>query len=183
MRDGDPCPVCGSALVSARGIEMGHIFQLGRKYADALGLQVLDENGALVTVTMGSYGVGVSRAVAAVAENAHDDKGLIWPREVAPADVHIVIAGKGDEITEAAELIAGGLDASGVRVLLDDRTASVGRQVHRRGAARRADHLRRRPRAWRRAWWRCGTGRPARSRSVSIAEIVERLREIVRGGR
>ena len=84
---------------------MGHIFQLGRKYAEALDLQVLDANGKLVTVTMGSYGIGVSRAVAAVAENTSDDKGLVWPRELAPADVHLVIAGKGDEI--AAE---GGAD-------------------------------------------------------------------------
>ena len=73
---------------------MGHIFALGRKYADALGLQVLDENGKLVTVTMGSYGIGVSRAVAAIAENTHDELGLVWPREVAPADVHLVATGK-----------------------------------------------------------------------------------------
>ena len=105
---------------------MGHIFQLGRKYADALGLQVLDQNGKRVTVTMGSYGVGVSRAVAAVAENSHDDKGLIWPRELAPADVHLVIAGKGPEIAGAAENLAAALDKAGVRVLLDDRNASPG---------------------------------------------------------
>ncbi len=95
VRDGDPSPDGNGTLHTARGIEMGHIFQLGRKYADALGLQVLDANGKLVTVTMGSYGVGVSRAVAAVAENTSDDKGLVWPRELAPADVHLVIAGKG----------------------------------------------------------------------------------------
>ena len=83
------CPSCGGALVLARGIEIGHIFQLGRKYADALGLKVLDEKGELVTVTMGSYGIGVSRAVAAIAEQSHDDKGLIWPREIAPADIHL----------------------------------------------------------------------------------------------
>ncbi|MBN9611824.1 MAG: proline--tRNA ligase [Actinobacteria bacterium 69-20] len=124
--DGDPCPSCGAPLESARGIEMGHIFQLGRKYAEALDLQVLDENGKLVTVTMGSYGIGVSRAVAAIAENTCDDKGLVWPREVAPADVHIVIAGKGDEISGAAERIAAELDAAGVEVMLDDREASPG---------------------------------------------------------
>ncbi len=84
----------GGTLVSARGIEMGHIFQLGRKYADALGLQVLDENGKLVTVTMGSYGIGPSRAVAAIAENTLDELGLCWPRNVAPADVHVVATGK-----------------------------------------------------------------------------------------
>jgi len=105
---------------------MGHIFQLGRKYADALELKVLDVNGKLVTVTMGSYGVGVSRAVAAVAENSHDDRGLIWPRENSPADVHIVIAGKGPEMAEAGEDLARALDGVGVRVMLDDRNASVG---------------------------------------------------------
>lgn len=121
VREGDACPVCGAGLVLARGIEIGHIFQLGRKYAEALGLRVLDEKGDLVTVTMGSYGIGVSRAVAAIAEQSHDDKGLIWPREVAPADVHIIATGKADEPFEAAEALAAELDGAGVRVLLDDR--------------------------------------------------------------
>ena len=84
VREGDPSPDGSGPLTLARGIEMGHIFQLGRKYADALGLKVLDANGKLVTVTMGSYGIGVSRAVAAVAEATCDDKGLAWPLEVAP---------------------------------------------------------------------------------------------------
>ncbi|HEU0041174.1 MAG TPA: His/Gly/Thr/Pro-type tRNA ligase C-terminal domain-containing protein, partial [Jiangellaceae bacterium] len=120
-RDGDPCPVCGHALESARGIEMGHIFQLGRKYADALGLQVLDEHGKLVTVTMGSYGVGVSRAVAAIVENSYDEAGIIWPREVSPADVHIVATGKDAAVFEAADELATGLEAAGLDVLYDDR--------------------------------------------------------------
>ncbi|GAA2001174.1 proline--tRNA ligase [Nakamurella flavida] len=124
--EGDPSPDGSGPLTLARGIEMGHIFQLGRKYADALGCQVLDANGKLVTVTMGSYGIGVSRAVAAIAENSHDDRGLIWPREIAPADVHLVIAGKGPEIAGAAEDLAEALDAVGVRVMLDDRNASPG---------------------------------------------------------
>ncbi|MEJ2579499.1 MAG: His/Gly/Thr/Pro-type tRNA ligase C-terminal domain-containing protein [Kineosporiaceae bacterium] len=97
------------------------MFQLGRKYADALGLQVLDENGKLVTVTMGSYGIGVSRAVAAVVEASHDELGLCWPREVAPADVHLVATGKDVAVFTAAEALAEELEASGVRVLLDDR--------------------------------------------------------------
>jgi len=126
IREGDPAPDGSGPLSLARGIEMGHIFQLGRKYADALGLQVLDQNGKRVTVTMGSYGVGVSRAVAAVAENSHDEKGLIWPRELAPADVHLVTAGKGPEIVGAAEQLADTLDGAGVRVVLDDRTVSPG---------------------------------------------------------
>jgi prolyl-tRNA synthetase len=100
---------------------MGHIFQLGRKYADALGLQVLDENGKLVTVTMGSYGIGVSRAVAAIAESTHDELGLRWPRGIAPADVHVVATGKDPAIFEAAEVLAGELVAAGLTVLYDDR--------------------------------------------------------------
>jgi len=126
IRDGDPSPDGQGVLHTARGIEMGHIFQLGRKYADALGLQVLDDKGKLVTVTMGSYGVGVSRAVAAVAENTSDERGLVWPRELAPADVHLVVAGKGDEIAAAAERIATELSDAGRRVLLDDRNVSPG---------------------------------------------------------
>jgi prolyl-tRNA synthetase len=122
VRDGDACPNCDNGtLETARGIEMGHIFQLGRKYADALGLQVLDENGKLVTVTMGSYGVGPSRAVAAIAEGTHDELGLSWPREVAPADVHIVATGKDEAIFAAADRIAHELDAQQVQVLYDDR--------------------------------------------------------------
>ena len=121
VRDGDACPRCGHPLETARGIEMGHVFQLGRKYADALGLKVLDENGRLVTVTMGSYGIGVSRAVAAIVENSHDELGIVWPREVAPADVHLVATGKDDDVWAAAEQLAGELEAIGVQVLFDDR--------------------------------------------------------------
>jgi prolyl-tRNA synthetase len=121
VREGDPCPNCGGTLIAARGIEMGHIFQLGTKYADALGLKVLDENGRLVTVTMGSYGVGVSRAVAAIVENSHDEHGIIWPREVAPADVHIVATGKDQAAFAEADRIASELEGRGVTVLYDDR--------------------------------------------------------------
>ena len=110
----------------ARGIEMGHIFQLGRKYAEALGLKVLDQNGKQVTVTMGSYGIGVSRAVATIAETTCDDKGLCWPRELAPFAVQILATGKGDEILAKATEIAEALAARGIRVLLDDRKASPG---------------------------------------------------------
>jgi prolyl-tRNA synthetase len=100
---------------------MGHIFQLGRKYAEALDLKVLDENGKLVTVTMGSYGVGVSRAVAAIVENSHDELGIIWPREVSPADVHLVATGRDGAVYQAAEQLVAGLEAAGVSVLYDDR--------------------------------------------------------------
>lgn len=124
VRAGDPCPHCGGALEIARGIEIGHIFQLGRKYAEALGLQVLDQNGKQVTVTMGSYGIGVSRAVAVIAEATADELGLCWPREVAPADVHVVMASKGgDEIAAAAAALVDGLQGAGLRVLFDDRTS------------------------------------------------------------
>ena len=122
IRDDDTCPSCRSALTIKRGIEIGHVFQLGPKYAEALGLQVLDKNGKQQTVTMGSYGIGVSRAVAAIAEAMHDDSGLRWPLEVSPFDVHIVIAGKDDAtITTAAESLAAELESSGLKVLLDDR--------------------------------------------------------------
>lgn len=122
VRDGDPCPNCDEGVLeSARGIEMGHVFQLGRKYADALGLQVLDENGKLVTVTMGSYGIGVTRAVAAIAEDTLDDIGLCWPRHVAPYDVHLVAAGKDEAVLAAAERLAHELADAGVDVLFDDR--------------------------------------------------------------
>jgi prolyl-tRNA synthetase len=122
VRDGDACPRCDDGtLQSARGIEMGHIFQLGRKYAEALDLKVLDENGKLVTVTMGSYGIGPSRAVAAIAENTLDEIGLCWPRNVAPYDVHVVATGKDDAVFEAAARLATDLDRRGVAVLYDDR--------------------------------------------------------------
>ncbi len=126
VRDGDPSPDGSGPLQLARGIEMGHIFQLGRKYAEALGLKVLDENGKLVTVTMGSYGIGVSRAVAAVAENTCDERGLVWPRELAPFDVQVLATGTGTETLEAATDLARRLDEAGVAVLLDDRKASPG---------------------------------------------------------
>jgi prolyl-tRNA synthetase len=124
--EGDPCPECSAqgrdgVLTQARGIEIGHIFQLGRKYAQALDLKVLDENGKQIVVTMGSYGIGVSRAVAAIAEQHHDDRGLIWPREVSPADVHLVATGKDAEVFAAAERIAAELDVAGLRVMFDDR--------------------------------------------------------------
>jgi prolyl-tRNA synthetase len=120
--DGDTCPVCGSHVEIARGIEIGHIFQLGRKYAEALELTVQDENGRPVTPTMGSYGIGISRTLGAVAETTYDELGLCWPREIAPADVHLVIAGKeGGPQRPTAERLAGELEDAGVRVLFDDR--------------------------------------------------------------
>lgn len=126
VRDGDACPNCDEGVLeSARGIEMGHVFQLGRKYAEALDLKVLDENGKLVTVTMGSYGVGVSRAVAAIAEDTLDDIGLCWPRAIAPADVHVVAAGKDEAVFEAAESLVAALVHAGVDVLYDDRAGKI----------------------------------------------------------
>jgi prolyl-tRNA synthetase len=121
VRAGDPSPDGSGPLELARGIEMGHIFQLGRKYAEALDLKVLDENGKLVTVTMGSYGVGVSRAVAAIAEYAHDDAGLVWPKELAPFDVHLIVAGKDETVVAGAEQVYDELIGAGLDVLFDDR--------------------------------------------------------------
>ncbi|WP_433372600.1 proline--tRNA ligase [Actinoplanes sp. CA-142083] len=120
VRAGDPCPLCDGTLTIQRGIEIGHVFQLGRKYTDAFKVDVLGVDGKPVRPTMGSYGIGVSRAVAAIAEQHHDDRGLLWPDEVAPADVHVVAAGKDGQVEAALEL-AGRLAADGLRVLVDDR--------------------------------------------------------------
>jgi prolyl-tRNA synthetase len=126
VREGDTSPDGRGTLVAARGIEIGHIFQLGRKYADAFELDALGPDSKPIRITMGSYGIGVSRLVAAIAEQHHDDVGLVWPRAVAPADVHVVIAGKDASIAEGAESLTAELDAAGLRVILDDRTVSPG---------------------------------------------------------
>jgi prolyl-tRNA synthetase len=121
VRVGDPAPDGSGPVELARGMEIGHVFQLGRKYAEALGLRVLDENGKLVTVTMGSYGIGVTRIMAVIAESNHDEKGLIWPTAVAPFDVHVIAAGRDDQIYASAEVLVDSLEASGFDVLYDDR--------------------------------------------------------------
>lgn len=121
VRAGDSCPECSHPVIIDRAIEIGHIFQLGRKYAEALDLTVLDHEGKSQVVTMGSYGIGVSRAVAAVAEQTHDELGLNWPIEIAPARVHIVATGKEDLPFQEAERVALALESDGVTVLFDDR--------------------------------------------------------------
>lgn len=126
VREGDPSPDGAGPLVMARGIEIGHIFQLGRKYTDAFSADVLGEDGKPVRLTMGSYGVGVSRLVAVVAEQQHDELGLRWPTSIAPFDVHLVIANKDPQARDGATTLAADLDRLGLEVLLDDRTASPG---------------------------------------------------------
>ncbi|TQJ02242.1 proline--tRNA ligase [Amycolatopsis cihanbeyliensis] len=126
VREGDPSPDGEGVLVAARGIEIGHVFQLGRKYSDAFELDALGADSKPIRITMGSYGIGVSRLVAAIAEQHHDELGLVWPRAVAPADVHVVIAGKDEAVAEGGERIAAQLSERGVRVLLDDRKATPG---------------------------------------------------------
>jgi prolyl-tRNA synthetase len=121
VRAGDPAPDGSGPLELARGVEIGHVFQLGRKYAEALELKVLDENGKLVTVTMGSYGIGVTRLVAVLAEAYNDENGLIWPEAVAPADVHIIAAGKDEEPFKVAEALTTQAEGHGLTVMLDDR--------------------------------------------------------------
>ena len=121
VKAGDTCPKCATPVIIDRAIEIGHIFQLGRKYAEALDLTVLDAEGKQRVLTMGSYGIGVSRAVAAVAEQSHDEMGLCWPREIAPADIHIVATGKDDVPFAKAEEIAEALESIGARIMLDDR--------------------------------------------------------------
>ncbi|WP_199430261.1 proline--tRNA ligase [Qaidamihabitans albus] len=126
VREGDASPDGRGTLVAARGIEIGHIFQLGRKYTDAFEVDALGPDSKPIRITMGSYGIGVSRLVAAIAEQHHDELGLVWPRAVAPADVHLVVAGKDDTVTEGGERLATQLSERGVQVLLDDRKASPG---------------------------------------------------------
>jgi prolyl-tRNA synthetase len=121
VRAGDPAPDGSGPVELARGMEIGHVFQLGRKYAEALGLKVLDENGKLVTVTMGSYGIGITRILAIIAELNNDENGLIWPETVAPFDVHVVATGRDAAVFEAAESVVADLEASGFDVLFDDR--------------------------------------------------------------
>jgi prolyl-tRNA synthetase len=121
VRAGDPAPDGSGPVELARGMEIGHVFQLGRKYAEALGLQVLDENGKLVTVTMGSYGIGVTRILAVIAESNNDERGLIWPAEVAPFDVHVIATGKDAVAYSLAEEVSAALEAAGQEVLFDDR--------------------------------------------------------------
>lgn len=121
VRAGDPAPDGSGPVELARGMEIGHVFQLGRKYADALGLKVLDENGKLVTVTMGSYGIGVTRILAIIAELNNDDKGLIWPASVAPFDVQVVATGRDAVAFELAEKLSADLEGAGLDVLYDDR--------------------------------------------------------------
>ena len=121
VREGDPAPDGSGPLHLARGIEIGHIFELGRKYSQALGLTVLDENGKARVVTMGSYGIGVSRVMAALAEANHDDKGLSWPVQIAPYHVQVLATGKDQAVFDVAEQVASALDADGVEVLYDDR--------------------------------------------------------------
>ncbi|HXR43596.1 MAG TPA: His/Gly/Thr/Pro-type tRNA ligase C-terminal domain-containing protein, partial [Pseudolysinimonas sp.] len=121
VKAGDPAPDGSGPVELARGMEIGHVFQLGRKYADALGLQVLDENGKLVTVTMGSYGIGVTRLLAAIAEEYADDKGLIWPKAIAPFDVHVIATGRDDVAFTLGASLSADLEAAGLDVLFDDR--------------------------------------------------------------
>lgn len=121
VRDGDPAPDGSGPVELARGMEIGHVFQLGRKYAEALGLKVLDENGKLATVTMGSYGIGVTRILAIIAELHNDEKGLVWPASVAPFDVHVLATGKDAAAFDAAERVVADLEAAGLEVLFDDR--------------------------------------------------------------
>ena len=126
VRAGDPAPDGKGVLEAARGIEIGHVFQLGRKFANVFNLDALGPDSKPIRITMGSYGIGVSRLVAVIAEQNFDKSGLVWPKLVAPADVHVVIAGKDDAVRAGAEKLAAELDAAGLTILLDDRTSSPG---------------------------------------------------------
>ncbi|MBP3947489.1 proline--tRNA ligase [Corynebacterium sp. Marseille-P3884] len=119
--EGDPSPSGNGTVQLARGIELGHIFQLGRKYTEAFDVQILDENGKRAVPTMGSYGIGITRMLAVIAEQTHDDKGLVWPKEIAPYQVHLAVANKDAAAMEAGEKLVGELEAAGIDVLVDDR--------------------------------------------------------------
>ncbi|MEJ5996966.1 proline--tRNA ligase [Corynebacterium sp. H130] len=121
IREGDPAPEGMGTLTLERGIEIGHIFQLGRKYTTAMDVQILDQNGKTAVPTMGSYGIGVSRLIAVLAEQMHDEKGLVWPAEVAPFQVHVAVANKDAAAIEAADSLVSSLSAAGLDVLFDDR--------------------------------------------------------------
>ena len=121
IKEGDPSPSGNGTVKLARGIELGHIFQLGRKYTEAFDVQILDENGKRAVPTMGSYGIGITRMLAVIAEQTHDDKGLVWPKEIAPYQVHLAVANKDAAAMEAGEKLVGELEAAGIDVLVDDR--------------------------------------------------------------
>ena len=121
IKEGDPSPSGNGTVELARGIELGHIFQLGRKYTEAMDVQILDENGKRAVPTMGSYGIGISRMLAVIAEQRHDDKGLVWPVEIAPFQVHVAVANKDAAALEAGDRIAAELSNAGLEVLFDDR--------------------------------------------------------------
>jgi prolyl-tRNA synthetase len=193
VQQGDPAPDGSGPLELARGIEIGHIFALGRKYAEALGLQVLNENGKAVTVTMGSYGIGVSRAVAALAETNHDDAGLAWPAQVAPVHVHLVATGKDQAVFDAAAELAADLHGAGVEVLYDDRPkVSPGVKfadaellgapvlvVVGRGLAEGVIEVRlRRPADAEALGMPVESGRPA-AQQVPVADVAQRVGELV----
>ena len=124
---GDKCPKCGGTIKSEQGIEVGHIFKLGTKYSDALGLKYLDESGKQQTVIMGCYGIGVTRCVAAAVEQLHDDNGIIWPVSIAPYQAIVVPANyKDEEQMMAAEKLYNELCDAGIETLLDDRSERAG---------------------------------------------------------
>jgi prolyl-tRNA synthetase len=125
---GDPSPTGRGTLRIARGIEVGHIFQLGRKYSEAMNATVLDEQGKAAVMAMGCYGIGVTRVVAAAIEQNHDERGIIWPEPIAPFDVSIIPINlqKSPRVQQATEALYAGLAAAGFEVLLDDRDARPG---------------------------------------------------------
>ena len=127
VTEGEACPLCESELAVRKTAEVGHIFKLGTRYSEALGAQVLDENGKQVPIIMGSYGIGVGRAMAAIVERWHDENGIIWPVNVAPFEVVVTVVNPKDvESTEAAQRIYEQLQGDGIDVVLDDRDERPG---------------------------------------------------------
>ena len=126
-KEGDACPVCGGELRFQTAIEVGHIFKLGTKYSVAFGAKYLDEDGVEKPLVMGSYGIGPGRVLAAAVEQHGEEDGMVWPREIAPYDVHLVVLGwDNPELVQIGEEVAAALSAEGLDVLLDDRELRPG---------------------------------------------------------
>ena len=134
LKEGDACPQCGATLAAVKGVEAGNIFDLGKKFSEAFKVEFTDEDGARQTAFMGCYGIGTTRLVGTIVEASHDDRGIIWPKAVAPMPVHLVSLSSKDDavqsrISEAAQSIYEGLEKEGIEALWDDRDASTGAKL------------------------------------------------------
>ena len=179
--DGAPCPDCGGAMRAERGVEVGNIFKLGTRYSETLGARFLDRDGEHKPVVMGSYGIGVGRLLACIAEEHRDDDGLVWPISVAPYQVHLVAA----EAGEKAEGLYEALRSAGVEVLYDDRRESLGARFKDADLIGAPLRLTLTPRSMQRGGVEVKVRSNAESHIVSIDEVVpvvqSKLADLERG--